>query len=93
MEKYKITLHPDVVRKDIPKLGSISSTIKRAIYKKLTMSPEIYGRRLRGTLKGYWKLRVNDWRVVYEIYSQEIKILGIIHRSNDYKTITKRLRL
>lgn len=93
MERYKIIYHHQVVRVDIPRLGSVALRIKEVIYKKLVSHPELYGERLRGTLKGYWKLRVEDWRVVYEIYDnkQELEIFGINHRSDDYKTITKRL--
>ena len=78
---------------DIPRLGSMASVVESTIYKKLTSHPELYGNRLRGTLKGYWKLRVGDWRVVYEIYdhSQKLEILGINHRSDDYKTVMKRI--
>ena len=91
MEEYKIIYHPLVETRDIPKLGSASGVIKNAIEKKLVLRPEVYGRRLRGTLKGYWKLRVVDWRVVYEIHEREVAILAIIHRSDNYKTVTKRL--
>ena len=93
MEKYKIDYHPLVVKKDIPRLGSAGVTVETSIRKKLTLRPDIYGRRLRGVLKGYWKLRVSDWRVVYEIFNKEVKIFGIIHRSDDYKTIIKRAGL
>lgn len=93
MEKYKISYHPLVPEKDIPKLGSMASTIENAIHKKLGSHPEMYGRRLRNNLKGYWKLRVDNWRVVYEIHSKEVVIKGIIHRSDDYKTVLKRFGL
>lgn len=95
MERYKIIYHHQVVKVDIPRLGSIALTIKHAIYKKLTTRPEIYGERLRGTLKGYWKLRVEGWRVVYQIYghTRELEIFGINHRSDDYKKVIKRLKL
>ncbi len=32
------------------------------------------------TLKGYWKLRVGDYRVVFKVSGQEVWILGIINR-------------
>lgn len=93
MGRYRIIYHHQVVEVDIPRLGSMASRIKEAVYKKLTSQPELYGERLRGTLKGYWKLRIGDWRVTYEIFNdkQELEIFGINHRSDDYRTIIKRL--
>ncbi|MDP3996143.1 MAG: hypothetical protein Q8P86_00405 [bacterium] len=65
-----IFYHPLVVKKDIPRLDRFSvKNIRRVIEAKLGARPEIYGLPLRGTLKKYWKLRVGDWRVVYEIYT------------------------
>ena len=39
--------------------------IKRAIERKLMTAPEMYGERLKGTLKDLWKLRVGDYRVIF----------------------------
>lgn len=55
------------------------------------MSLEKYGKPLRGSLKGYWKLRVGDIRVVFRIVKNEVEILGIIHRKMVYEKIIKRL--
>jgi mRNA interferase RelE/StbE len=49
-----------------------------------------YGEPLRKTLKGYWKLRVGDCRVVYKIVKNEIWILGITHRKKVYDEVDKR---
>jgi mRNA interferase RelE/StbE len=35
---------------------------------------------LKGTLKGFRKLRIGDHRVVYKVEKKEIIILGIRHR-------------
>ena len=48
--------------------------IIKAIRKKLTKDPEGFGDPLRGSLKGLWKLRVGQYRVVYEIKKQEIVV-------------------
>jgi mRNA interferase RelE/StbE len=37
---------------------------------------------LRRTLKGYWKLRVGDYRVVFEFDRSTIIVLGIGHRKD-----------
>ena len=47
--------------------------------------PEKYGEPLRRTLKGYRKLRVGYYRIVYEIENQYIFILGIAHRKIVYE--------
>ena len=44
-------------------------------------------KRLRGSLSGYSRYRVGDWRVVYEVNEEEraITILLIVHRSKAYR--------
>lgn len=83
--------HPKVVADDLPCLPSyIHSRIARAIETRLVEAPEQHGAPLRKTLKGYWKLRVGDFRVVYKIAGTEVWILGIIHRKNVYSDVLKR---
>ncbi|MBS3918437.1 MAG: type II toxin-antitoxin system RelE/ParE family toxin [Deltaproteobacteria bacterium] len=36
------------------------------------------------TLRGYWKLRVGDYRVVFKIVDEEVWVLGIIHRKKRF---------
>ncbi|MBP7233389.1 MAG: type II toxin-antitoxin system RelE/ParE family toxin, partial [Syntrophaceae bacterium] len=50
-----------------------------------------YGEPLRKTLKGYWKLRVGDYRVVFKIIDSEVWILGIRHRKSVYGDMDTRL--
>ncbi len=50
-----------------------------------------YGVPLRGTLKGYWKLRVDDYRVVFKIAGQEVWVLTILHRREVYEAVAARL--
>lgn len=65
-----------------------------AVTKKLTTRPEIFGKPLRESLKGWRSLRVGDYRVVYEIRSfRTVYILGIVHRSEVYDEIARRLGL
>jgi mRNA interferase RelE/StbE len=88
---FEVLYHPDVKRIDIPHLNSkIKSRIKRAIEKRLMTAPHEYGEPLRKTLKGYWKLRVGDYRVVFKIIRKEVLILGIIHRKKVYEKAEKR---
>jgi mRNA interferase RelE/StbE len=46
---------------------------------------------LRGTLAGYWKLRIGDWRVVYAIRDHEVIVFAIKHRSRIYDEVNDRL--
>ena len=65
--------------------------IERAIRERLGTAPEKYGSPLRKTLKGLWKLRVGDYRVVYAVRKNDVTIYGVIHRRKVYKMIWKRL--
>lgn len=65
--------------------AKLKSRIKRAIETRLTAAPHQYGEPLRKTLKGYWKLRVGDYRVVFRVSGQEGWILGIINRKEVYE--------
>ncbi len=88
---YKLKYHPNVKKSDLPKIDAKNrNRIKKAIEGRLTTHPEIYGKPLQRTLKGYWKLRVGDYRVVFKVASNDILIFGIIHRKEVYKLIKKR---
>lgn len=50
----------------------------KAVEKKLSVDPEGYGRPLRGPLAGYWKLRVDDYRVIYRIVRDRIEVLVVM---------------
>lgn len=89
---FDIVYHPDVVKIDILKLSNLDKNrIKKAIEDKLTTSPEIFGKPLRRSLKGYRKLRVGDYRTIYQIEGKKVKIFYIGHRSIVYKKAEKRI--
>jgi len=83
----KVRYHPKVKSEDIPRLDSyIAIRIENAIRKRLMVNPIKYGYYLRGSLKGYRKLRVGDWRVIYRIVdNKEIRIIAIGNRKDVYK--------
>ncbi|MBI2096721.1 MAG: type II toxin-antitoxin system RelE/ParE family toxin [Candidatus Sungbacteria bacterium] len=60
--------------------------------KKATARPEVYGKPLRRSLKGYQKLRVRDYRVIYRIERSTVKVFVIQHRSVVYQSVEKRIR-
>jgi mRNA interferase RelE/StbE len=89
---WKVTFHPDVVEKDLPSLSrEVQETLLLAIDKKLYCYPEKFGKPLSAGLAGYRKLRVGDYRVVYELKGREVIILVIAHRREVYDEATHRL--
>jgi len=88
---FEIVYHEDVIEKDIPKLSKTDKyRIRKAIEDKLMLSPDVFGKPLRRSLKGYKKLRVGDYRVIFLIENKTIKIFYIAHRSVIYKKVSKR---
>ena len=47
----------------------------------LPINPIKYGLYLHGCLKGYRKLRAADWRIIYKVIEEEIRIIAIGNRS------------
>jgi len=89
--KFTIKYHSKVISEDITKLSNVNKNrIKAAIEVKLLTEPEIFGIPLRKSLKGYRKLRVGDYRIIFTIDKRIIKIFAIQHRSIIYRQIGKR---
>jgi mRNA interferase RelE/StbE len=89
---FTLRYHPAVRSDDLPLIDrKMKDRIRRAIEERLQTLPHEYGEPLRKTLKGYWKLRVGDYRVVFKIVKSEVWILGIRHRKEIYKDIDKRI--
>ena len=89
---FSIFYHELVAKEDTPRLpASFKVRIKKAIETKLTTLPEQFGKPLRRSLKGYRKLRVGDYRVVFRIERKAVKIFLIQHRSVVYKNYDRRL--
>jgi len=85
---YKLKYHPDVKGSDLLQIDAKNKgIIKRAIEERLATQPEAYGKPLRKTLKGYWKLRVGDYPVVFKVSSDSIFVFGIIHRKEVYSEL------
>ncbi len=85
MSPFEVVYDPRVVRDDIPRLDrDAARRIRRAIESRLTNAPHDYGKPLRHSLKGLWRLRVGDYRIVYAIREHEVWILRIGHRREVY---------
>jgi mRNA interferase RelE/StbE len=88
---FLLRYHPEVKSLDLPRLDAkLKKRIQSAIETRLLTVPHQYGSPLRKTLKGYWKLRVGDYRVVYKITANEVWILAVIHRKKVYEKATRR---
>ncbi len=84
---YTILYDLGTKKKDIQKIPpAIREVIKLAIEKKLTTDPLKFGKPLKYSLKGYRRLRVGDYRVIYRV--EEDKVIVIIvdidHRKDIY---------
>lgn len=89
---FTLHYHPAVRGEGLPLIDAKTKTrIRKAIEARLQTAPHQYGKPLRKTLKGYWKLRVGDYRVVFKIVTSEVWILGIRHRKAIYSEIGERL--
>lgn len=89
---FTLRYHPAVRDDDLPLIDRKSKDrIRKAIEERLQTAPHDYGEPLRKSLKGYWKLRVGDYRIVFKIVESEVWILGIRHRKSFYPDIDKRL--
>ena len=81
------------VKKDIKEIDyRYKEKIMKAIEDKLLASPQSSGIPLKGDLAKYYKLRIGNYRVVYEIQKNEVIILCIKHRKDVYNTAQKRSR-
>ena len=93
-EAYTIKYDPLVVRGDIPALDTFwAEATQGAIAKKLATRPDVFGKPLRQSLSGWRSLRVGDYRIVYAVEKRTVHVLGILHRSEVYEEIAKRLEM
>ena len=89
---YEIFYVDKVVKDDIPKIsGSYRDRIKQAIETKLITEPDLYGKPLRRSLKGYLKLRVGNYRIIFRIENQKVKVFAIAHRKIVYEIVSGRI--
>lgn len=78
------------VKKQLKKLDkSIAKMLKIWIIKNLvdTSNPRLHGKALTGNLKGFWRYRVGDYRLIARIEDEKLIIflLEVGHRKKVYK--------
>ena len=84
--------HPRVPSDDLSKIPvQARQRIARAIEARLTTSPEHFGVPLKGSLHGFWKLRIGDYRVVFKVDANDVWILAVLHRKDVYDRAERRL--
>lgn len=92
MVGYRLRYHsaalPDVA--GLPR--NIQERLRHAISERLAGEPLRFGEPLAQALAGLRKLRVGDYRVVYEVTGAEVRIWGIDHRRKGYPRMTARRR-
>ncbi len=84
---YTIEYLGTVRNRDIHSLLKTAKTqIKKAIESRLTTEPIKFGKPLRFNLIGLRRIRVSDYRVIYQINDKEkiVTITQIGHRKNIY---------
>lgn len=77
--KFEV-LYTKKVKKSIGKLDtSIKVLIKSRIDKNLINieNPRLYGKALTGNLHNYWRYRVGNYRIAFEIKDNELIVLAV----------------
>ena len=88
---YEVELRPEAVAEDLMKLpANIRARIIRAVESRLATEPTRYGIRLSQSLGGLWKIRVGDYRIVYEIKEHIVTVWAIRHRKDVYSEAERR---
>jgi len=92
MSRYKLII-PKSVFKEIEKLDlPLKRRIRDALLalRENPFPPGKRVKRLKGPYDEFWRLRVGDYRVMYEVEGGEVRILGIVHRKDLEKWLRKK---
>jgi mRNA interferase RelE/StbE len=90
MTRLQLRYHPEVIRKDIPRLDPPTrKRIRTAIEQKLMARPEEFAKPLAYTRAGLWSLRVGPWRVIFALRENDLWILRIGHRREVYEALDR----
>jgi mRNA interferase RelE/StbE len=85
---WRVEFHPDAAR-DLRKLGAVAeATIVRYLRQRIatTENPRRFGRPLTEDLRGLWRYRVGDYRIVAAIEDDRFVVLVVTigHRREVY---------
>ena len=85
---FVLVYHP-LIAKDTAGINrDIQRRLAKAVQERLSTHPESYGKPLRGSLAGYWTLRVCNFRIVYRIVKREAWIFAVIDRRDIYSPLS-----
>ncbi|NSM56634.1 type II toxin-antitoxin system RelE/ParE family toxin [Wolbachia endosymbiont of Atemnus politus] len=88
--KYDIVRSKNFTERDFPNFPkTIRSRITKAINERLTTDPIKFGKPLRGRLKGYRRIRVGNYRIIYTVNIAKHKVFVATagHRDTIYEQI------
>ena len=92
MSDWSVEYHVDVLNDDFPLIPrNLQLRIVKAIETRRMTAPNMYGQRLRRSLYGLWKLRVGDYRIVYEITGRRVIVKAVRNRREVYELLAKRI--
>jgi addiction module RelE/StbE family toxin len=86
-KQYAIEFKKSVIEVDLVELSkSTHELIQRAIEERLMVDPISFGKPLRYNFKGYRRLRVSTYRIIYRIDEKNHKVIitDINHRKDAY---------
>jgi len=91
---WTILYHPDV-EEDLKGVGpSAARRIMKGIDEKLTIAPLQFGASLSGNLANFRKLRIGDYRVVYQVKEKRVIVfvlaIGLRRDKEIYKSAQQR---
>ena len=90
MDMFKI-VYDARTKEDVFRLSkSTKERVRKAIEGKLQISPKVFGKPLRYSLRDFRSLRVGEYRSVFLLSGNEVLILLIAHRRDVYERIKKR---
>jgi len=82
---FTIEFADSVIKNDIPSIPMpYKEQIKKAIRERLSHEPLKLGKPLKGSLFGYRRLRVGNWRIIYKITGNTVRIAKIGNRKDVY---------
>jgi mRNA interferase RelE/StbE len=93
---WKIKFHNLVLKEDFKNIDkNTRTTVVRSIESKLSKAPDKFGRQLSGELNKYRRLKVGDYRVIYETLKSKVMVhvvkIGIRRDFQVYNDLIKRL--
>ena len=92
MKKFVIVYGNLISIKELKKLDpEVLKDVKRHIEEKLTERPEVFGKPLQKSLKGYRRMRMGNFRVIFKIENQTVKIVFIGKKPDVYQQFLKKM--